>query len=124
MDECPFCESSSPPLENDHAYVRPDKYPVSKGHLLICPRRRFSDFFDATPEERSAMLSLPDEAKAMSMESLAPAGFNVGINCGRAAGQTVMHVHIHLIPRYTDDMSDPSGGVRGVIEDRDFNGAF
>jgi diadenosine tetraphosphate (Ap4A) HIT family hydrolase len=80
MDECPFCESSSPPLENDHAYVRPDKYPVSKGHLLICPRRRFSDFFDATPEERSAMLSLLDEAKAMSMESLAPAGFNVGIN--------------------------------------------
>jgi diadenosine tetraphosphate (Ap4A) HIT family hydrolase len=115
MNECPFCECSSPVLENDLAFVRPDKYPVSEGHLLICPRRHFADFFEASQAERKAIFSLLQDAKALSTKTLRADGYNIGINCGVAAGQTVMHLHVHLIPRYHGDMPDPRGGVRGVI---------
>ena len=118
MNGCPFCDHSSALIENDLAYVRPDMFPVSRGHVLICPRRHFADYFDATEEERQAIFFLLGEAKKNSTEAHNPDGFNVGINCGEAAGQTVMHLHVHLIPRYKGDMDDPRGGVRGVIPEK------
>ncbi len=115
MEECLFCDVSVAVLENELAYARLDGYPVSDGHILICPRRHFGNFFDATSEERDAVLSLLDEAKSFTEERFRPDGYNIGINCGVASGQTVMHMHMHLIPRYRGDMDDPRGGVRGVI---------
>ncbi len=102
-------------LRNALAYVRFDKNPVNPGHCLIIPFRHVSDFFEATPEERQAMLNLADEAKAMLELKFSPDGYNLGLNVGAVAGQTVPHVHLHLIPRYAGDVEQPRGGVRGVI---------
>jgi diadenosine tetraphosphate (Ap4A) HIT family hydrolase len=102
-------------LRNDLCYARWDKYPVSKGHLLVIPFREFASYFDASEEEKRALWSLVDKAKAHLDGLYRPAGYNVGMNIGRAAGQTVMHMHIHVIPRYENDMPWPRGGVRGVI---------
>ncbi len=112
---CPFCASNKYILSNDLAYARYDKYPVNDGHLLIIPFRHVSDFFDLTKDERNAMFELVDEAKILLDKKYKPDGYNIGINVGEAAGQTVWHVHVHVIPRYKDDMEDPRGGVRGVI---------
>jgi diadenosine tetraphosphate (Ap4A) HIT family hydrolase len=105
-------------LEHPLAFVRRDGYPVSKGHCLIIPRRHVASFFECTREERATMMELLDEAKAMIDREHAPSGYNIGINDGAAAGQTVMHVHMHLIPRYAGDAADPRGGVRWVIPDK------
>lgn len=102
-------------LSNDLCYARWDKYPVSRGHMLVIPFRGFPSYFDATPEEKRALWSLVDEAREFLDRKYQPAGYNIGVNVGRAAGQTVMHLHIHVIPRYPHDMPQPEGGVRGVI---------
>ena len=115
MDKCLFCDASSAVLENELAYVRFDGYPVSDGHMLICPRRHFGDFFDATQAERDAVFSLLDEARTLSAKRFNPDGYNIGINCGKAAGQTVMHAHVHVILRFDGDVADPRGGVRWVV---------
>ena len=112
---CPFCHPDGILLENALAYAKPDKYPVNPGHLLIIPKRHVADFFRTTEAEKTALLSLLDEAKHYLDGKHAPAGYNVGINVGEAAGQTIMHVHLHLIPRYRGDIENPRGGVRGVI---------
>jgi len=96
-------------------YARWERYPVSPGHLLLIPCRHVASLFEATEEEMTGLLQ---EAKAMIDEKFHPDGYNVGVNCGEAAGQTVMHLHIHLVPRYRGDMNDPRGGVRGVIPER------
>lgn len=115
---CPFCNPDGILLENDLAYARPDKYPVNPGHLLIIPRRHVADFFLATTDEKTALMSLLDEAKHYLDGKHAPAGYNIGINVGEVAGQTIPHVHLHLIPRYHGDVENPRGGVRGVIPAR------
>ena len=92
-----------------------DGYPVSPGHSLIIPKRHVGSFFDATPPERAALLALLDKAKELVEETHKPDGYNIGINDGAAAGQTVPHLHIHLIPRYEGDQDDPRGGVRWVM---------
>jgi diadenosine tetraphosphate (Ap4A) HIT family hydrolase len=115
LPNCPFCRPDGILLENDLAYAKPDKYPVNPGHLLIIPKRHIADFFLTTNAEKSALFSLLDEAKHYIDGKYAPAGYNVGINAGVVAGQTIMHVHLHLIPRYHGDMQNPRGGVRGVI---------
>ena len=115
---CIFCEMKEYVLENEYAYTIYDKYPVNEGHMLFIPKRHVKDFFDITKEERESLFELIDKAKEMIDIKLNPDGYNVGINCGKTAGQTVMHVHIHLIPRYIDDMKNPEGGVRGVIPDK------
>jgi diadenosine tetraphosphate (Ap4A) HIT family hydrolase len=92
-----------------------DAYPVSPGHSLVIPRRHVASFFEITPDERGAILELLDAAKAAAVAEFRPDGFNIGINDGPAAGQTVPHLHMHLIPRYTGDLADPRGGVRWVI---------
>lgn len=112
---CPFCSTESAVLSNRLAYVRFDLNPVNRGHCLIIPFRHVADFFETTEEERQAMLTLADEAKAMLELKVSPDGYNLGLNVGTVAGQTVPHVHLHLIPRYAGDVDQPRGGVRGVI---------
>ncbi len=94
-----------------------DSYPVSPGHVLVITRRVVPTFFECTPAEQVALMELVGEVKALLDERLEPRpdGYNVGFNAGAAAGQTVPHVHVHVIPRYTGDMGDPRGGVRHVI---------
>jgi diadenosine tetraphosphate (Ap4A) HIT family hydrolase len=116
--DCPFCSPDGKLFENELAYAKLDKFPVNPGHLLIIPKRHFADFFLTTEEEKGAMMSLLDRAKRYLDDSHAPAGYNVGINVGEVAGQTIMHVHLHLIPRYRGDLERPRGGVRGVIPSR------
>lgn len=115
---CPFCRPDNILFENDLAYACPDQYPVNPGHLLIIPKRHVADFFLTTEAEKAALLSLLDEAKHHLDGKYVPAGYNVGINVGEAAGQTIFHVHMHLIPRYQGDTENPRGGVRGVIPAR------
>jgi len=118
--DCLFCSVPAAEVVIEHplALAKRDGYPVSKGHTLIIPRRHVASFFETTEEERMAMLKLLDEAKVMLDREHKPEGYNIGINNGAAAGQTVMHLHIHLIPRYAGDATDPRGGVRWVIPDR------
>ena len=100
---------------NELAFAIRDRFPVSPGHTLIVSRRLVETWFDATPEEQAAVWSLVNAVKRRLDEEFHPDGYNVGLNAGPAAGQTVMHLHVHVIPRYTGDMADPRGGVRGVI---------
>jgi diadenosine tetraphosphate (Ap4A) HIT family hydrolase len=104
--------------ENELALWILDAHPVNPGHSLIAPKRHVESFFDTTPEERAAMMLLLDRARQHVCESHAPSGYNIGINEGSAAGQSVPHVHVHLIPRYPGDTDNPKGGVRWVIPGR------
>jgi diadenosine tetraphosphate (Ap4A) HIT family hydrolase len=117
---CLFC--SVPPdeivIDGPVAMARRDTHPVSPGHTLIIPKRHVASFFETTEKERLAMMSLLDQAKAILDERHQPDGYNIGINGGEAAGQTVMHLHIHLIPRYQGDKPDPRGGVRWVLPEK------
>jgi diadenosine tetraphosphate (Ap4A) HIT family hydrolase len=117
---CPFCAIPRDQVLIEHplALAKRDGYPVSKGHTLIIPRRHVASFFETTDEERQAMMKLLDEMKAMLDREHKPDGYNIGINNGAAAGQTVMHLHMHLIPRYAGDLPDPRGGVRWVIPEK------
>ncbi len=117
-DDCPFCQVASPVLEQGSAYAIYDRFPVTPGHMLIITRRHVSSWFDTTFEERQALLELADEAKDRLVEQYRPGGFNLGVNVGEVAGQTIGHVHLHLIPRYPGDVANPRGGVRGVIPER------
>ncbi len=117
---CPFCTLPAKRVvaENDFAVLIRDAYPVSVGHCLVIPKRHIGSWFDTSEQERSAMLSLLDQAKAIVEKELAPRAYNIGINDGAAAGQTVPHLHMHLIPRFQGDHPDPRGGVRWVIPDK------
>ncbi len=105
---------------NDLAFAIFDGFPVSPGHVLVTTRRIVETWFDATDEEQDALMALVKESKRLLDIQLSPQpdGYNVGFNSGGAAGQTVPHVHIHLIPRYLGDMPDPRGGVRYVIPEK------
>ncbi len=117
---CPFC--TLPPVRiidsNEHGVVIRDGFPVSPGHTLIIPRTHKSSFFDLTIQEREALMKLLERAKKVLDKEFAPAAWNIGINDGAAAGQTVLHLHIHIIPRYVGDSEDPRGGVRWVIPEK------
>jgi diadenosine tetraphosphate (Ap4A) HIT family hydrolase len=116
---CPFCTLlSSGIVANDYAKAIPDGFPVSPGHTLIIPKRHIGSLFEATEEERAALFDLLGVMREKLLQELNPDGFNIGINDGAAAGQTVMHLHIHLIPRYSGDMPDPRGGVRWIFPDK------
>ncbi len=105
-------------LSNDRAVAIFDRYPVNPGHMLIIPKRHFDDFFDASDEEIQSITELVRLCRELLDKTYHPDGYNIGVNCGRVAGQTVMHMHVHLIPRYTGDVEDPKGGVRGVIPEK------
>ena len=116
--DCPFCNkamNTTPILENDLAFAFYDEFPVSKGHMLFITKRHAEDFFDITLDERNAILDLMNDAKRMIDDEFKPDGYNIGCNIGEAAGQSVMHMHMHLIPRYKGDVLNPRGGIRSVI---------
>ena len=117
---CPFCtlETSRIVGKNAHAVWIRDRFPVSPGHSLVIPKRHVGSFFDTSHNEREALLELLDQAKGAADAEFHPDGFNVGINDGAAAGQTVPHLHIHLIPRFRGDQVDPRGGVRWIIPEK------
>jgi diadenosine tetraphosphate (Ap4A) HIT family hydrolase len=114
---CPFCNPFADDIlaKNDLCYAKWDSYPVSKGHLLVIPFRHVADYFSLTVEEKQALFALIDDCKEMIEKNFRPAGYNIGFNVGEAAGQTVMHCHCHVIPRYVGDVKEPRGGVRGVV---------
>jgi len=115
---CPFCDKANYEREGDLVFTKTDSYPVSKGHTLVIPKRHISSYFECTDDERLELWSLVEQVKTLLESEFEPDGFNIGINIGAAAGQTVPHMHIHVIPRYSGDMDDPRGGVRGVIPDK------
>lgn len=118
---CPFCNPEKEReivLESATAYAILDKYPVNAGHTLIIPKRHCYDYFELSFKEQSACWFMLNKAKEILQKKFNPDGFNVGININETAGQTIPHVHIHLIPRYKGDVSEPKGGIRGVIPDK------
>ena len=115
---CVLCEDKNRILENELAFAVLDINPVSKGHTLFITKRHVKDFFETTLEERIALFELVDIRKRELDIEYNPSGYNIGINCGVAAGQTIMHLHIHLISRYENDVESPRGGVRGVIPNK------
>jgi diadenosine tetraphosphate (Ap4A) HIT family hydrolase len=118
--ECPFCNLDTKRifLENDQAVAIRDGYPISPGHILIIPKRHVASFFELNEQEEDGVWALLKQARVETLQSQRPDGFNIGINDGIAAGQTVMHLHIHLIPRYSGDQPDPRGGVRWIFPDK------
>jgi diadenosine tetraphosphate (Ap4A) HIT family hydrolase len=117
---CIFCELDRPVLAgNALALAVYDAFPVSPGHALVVPRRHVRTIFDADPEEYAACFALAREVQALlARAEPRPDGFNLGVNCEAAGGQSVWHAHIHVIPRYLGDVPDPLGGVRNVIPRR------
>lgn len=124
LEECPFCMEVGSSLEgrvlamNSDSYCILDAYPVSKGHALVIPSRHIQSLFDATKLEKSSLLELLDIARSKIDEKYAPDGYNIGVNEGAAAGQTVAHLHIHLIPRYNGDVEKPEGGIRWIFPEK------
>jgi diadenosine tetraphosphate (Ap4A) HIT family hydrolase len=116
---CPFCNLEREKiLESELSFAIYDGFPVNEGHLLIIPKRHTANYFDLSLEEQKDCIELLNRVKLIVQAKYNPAGFNVGININEAAGQTVSHVHIHLIPRYEGDVEETRGGVRGVIPER------
>jgi diadenosine tetraphosphate (Ap4A) HIT family hydrolase len=119
--DCPFCNPDSEReliLESATAYAIFDKFPVNQGHTLIIPKKHCSDYFELSFKEQAACWYMLNKAKEVLTKQFNPDGFNIGININESAGQTVPHVHIHLIPRYKGDVKEPRGGVRGVIPEK------
>ena len=115
-DPCLFCKDAKGiSLDNELAYSARDSYGVSPGHTLVMPKRHVADFFDLTAEEVAACMNLINAEKKSIDEEFSPDGYNIGVNIGPAAGQSIFHVHIHIIPRYKGDVENPQGGVRHVL---------
>ena len=112
---CELCTPVDVLLENEFSYVRLDSHSLSRGHVLVIPRRHVASFFDMTTAEQSAVLGLLTEAQRLIQRDYSPDGYNIGVNVGKAGGQSRMHVHVHLIPRYAGDVADPRGGIRCVL---------
>ena len=121
MKDCFFCnclDKKDYLIENDFAIARYDDFPVNKGHLEVIPKRHHKDWWDTTQEEKMAIFDLIEESKKIIDEKYNPDGYNIGMNLGEVAGQSIMHLHVHLIPRYKGDVENPRGGVRGVIPNK------
>lgn len=116
-ESCPFCRPRPERILEETSLTRTliDGYPVSPGHTLVTTTRHVADLFQVSEAEREALWDALARARDRLISERSPDGFNVGVNVGEAAGQTVMHVHVHVIPRYKGDVSNPRGGVRGVI---------
>ncbi len=116
MKQCPFCSKPRDQVlaGNGLAMAFYDAYPVNEGHVLVVPRRHVETYFELTLEEAAAMNEVVFMVKEFLDARYGPAGFNVGVNVGKAAGQTIFHVHMHVIPRYDGDVPDPRGGIRRI----------
>jgi diadenosine tetraphosphate (Ap4A) HIT family hydrolase len=112
---CLFCTPRGVTRQNTLAYCTRDSFPVSPGHCLVIPFRHCPDFFELSPPEMAACLELLVSAREDLQSELQPDGYNIGVNVGAAGGQSVRHVHVHLIPRYAGDHPSPQGGVRQII---------
>jgi diadenosine tetraphosphate (Ap4A) HIT family hydrolase len=120
-DPCPLCSAAARGgilAANDHAVAIFDAFPVSPGHALILSKRHVAELFQLSVDEQQSLWALLPDVKMTIESERSPAGYNIGVNVGTAAGQTVAHVHVHVIPRYTGDVDDPAGGVRFVIPQR------
>jgi diadenosine tetraphosphate (Ap4A) HIT family hydrolase len=117
---CVFCNSNARNVvtRDRHCYSCYDEFPVNPGHLLIIPNRHISSFFDLNEDEYSSLRNMIIRGKQILDTRYRPDGYNLGVNIGKAAGQTIEHLHIHLIPRYYGDVCDPRGGVRAVIPEK------
>ena len=118
MEYCIFCNVNDEKIidQSENFIFVFDNYPINEGHLLIISRKHINDFFDLRVEERFELNENISKAKRIIEKRFPkPDGYNIGMNCGEAAGQTIMHFHCHVIPRYKGDMEDPRGGVRNVI---------
>ena len=117
MRDCKFCniERKHIVIESEFSIAIYDMYPVNNGHFLVVPIRHISDYFELNSDEKNDIWNLVDKAKLFLEKEYKPDGFNIGINIGETAGQTIFHCHIHVIPRYKNDVDFPEGGVRGVI---------
>ena len=117
---CDFCNISTNRIifDSESFFVIEDGYPVSAGHLLIILKEHKTDFFNLTNDEHSELNKMILKAKELIEKNHKPDGYNIGMNCGESAGQTVMHFHCHIIPRYKGDTENPRGGVRGAIPDK------
>ena len=119
-EQCAFCHIPSERIiqETSLSFAIRDGYPINSGHTLIIPKRHVGSFFDLDEKEKSDILALLDTAKVDLDTEFSPDGYNIGINDGNAAGQTVPHLHIHLIPRFDGDQADPRGGVRWIFPEK------
>ena len=117
---CPFCHvrKEDVVLRNDLCFALWDRHPASKGHVLIIPFRHLPSYFDTTHNEKLALIGMIEKCRMLTEKQFQPDGYNIGVNIGESAGQTIMHLHIHMIPRYLGDIADPRGGVRGAIPDK------
>ncbi len=114
-EECVFCKRYDLVHQADLCFISQDRYPASPGHMLIVPNRHVPNYFDCTQEEVTELWQMVNKAKEYVEKEHQPDSYNIGINVSKAAGQSVPHTHIHLIPRYFGDVEDPRGGVRSVI---------
>jgi ATP adenylyltransferase len=113
---CPFCQPNAAILaETKLSFAFLDNFPVAKGHALVLPKRHVATIWELTDEEYADVFGLVRQVNEVIQKKFHPQGINVGVNCGGAAGQTVFHAHIHVIPRYTADVPNPRGGVRNII---------
>ena len=120
-DVCIFCKKISEQkflFENNFWVALEDGFPVSQGHTLLIPKRHVASLFDLKEEEFSSLQEMLNRVKERIETLYKPDGYNIGVNVGEAAGQSVFHVHVHVIPRYVGDVVNPRGGVRGVIPSR------
>lgn len=119
-NDCIFCTLKDERVIGECGYTKTfiDNYPASPGHTLIVPKRHFATYFEATKEELLAIGEALQNAKKILDEEFSPDGYNIGVNNGQSAGQSVMHLHVHLIPRYQNDVKDPKGGVRWILKNK------
>jgi len=114
--QCLFCELKSERIiETKLAYAIFDKFPVTQGHSLVIPKNHISNYFELDFNAQISIIKLVNKLKEIIDKKFNPDGYNIGINIGDSAGQTINHVHIHVIPRYKDDIPNPIGGVRNII---------
>ena len=115
-DPCPFCNPASRVVDsNARAFAIRDAFPVTPGHTLIISKRHCPDFFQLTPAETADCFELVKSQRRHLIQTLKPDGFNIGVNVGEAAGQSVFQVHIHVIPQFKGDHPRPRGGIRNVL---------
>ena len=116
----PFCTMPTERIidSNEFGMTIRDGFPISPGHTLLIPKRHIGSWFEISKDEQSGLLALLERAKTDIQIEFSPDGYNIGINDGSAAGQTVPHLHMHLIPRYKGDLDDPRGGVRWIIPEK------